>query len=482
MNINFSVVYISLGLVIALVMAALISLQAGLYASFFLVLSWWVWENNTKGFFFFLVIAPLLPILKITQSIETITLLKDVIIISLFTKLYFIPLLTKRLAYRRSALMIPIVLLIFWTVVNVGRSDSMILGVLRARDILLYLLLYFVVLYMPKEKIFYGIAARWFLSSAAIITMLGIYQWFLTPDSAVLRFDPARSIWIPRISSLLAHPSVFGHYLLAVSTLLFALVLTGVQRFRVWAIIFLLGLMPLVYLTYSRAVWLGYAIALLTMSGTYFWSRTSWTKFNAIFQPRIVVMSLMTLILVLLAIFKFTSVGVFLKSSIDPAYASNAERLSVAVRLIAPLTNMEALVGRGLGNVTEQVFRETQVNSFAIASGASQEIRQAKDMTLVDNQYLKTFIELGLTGILLYIWIFAMCLRLSFQLVLENRTPTTGIIGLCGLGFISAFIVQGFFIDVWDIFPTNALFWILVGLITVASQPSFPGGKSNERV
>ncbi|HLD25684.1 MAG TPA: hypothetical protein VJC05_01405, partial [Candidatus Andersenbacteria bacterium] len=165
------------------------------------------------------------------------------------------------------------------------------------------------------------------------------------------------------------------------------------------------------------------------------------------------------LVLLLLAI-KLTPVGVYVRSALDPTYGSNEERIEFAARLIAPMANVEALVGRGLGDVLVQNFRAVDLQAIDIAAGAAREVQLTKNATLVDNQWLKTFVEMGLAGLLIYGWMFWRVGKQAWQV--------TEITGLWGLGFLAAFIIQGFFIDIWDIFPTNAAFWVVAAMVSGA--------------
>lgn len=451
----------------AAVVALIVNLQLAFFLGFFAILGWWTWRNPHQALCLFIIVAPLLPMFKITQTIGTVTLLKDVIILVLLVKVFIIPLLTKRLPYRRNILFGPIVALIAWTAFATLQADSLVLGILRARDIVLYVMLYFVVLYVPHSKQFYRQALTWWLISVTIVSALGYYQFFAVPDSAVLRFDPARQIWIPRVSSAMAHPSIFGQYLITVSALLAALTVYRVKR---WPVAFIgwVALLPLVYLTYSRAVWLGYVAAAAAMGLAYLWIRVRlsrhipWRGWGAGILGVAVVIGLML---------QFTSVGIFVRSTIDPTYGSNAERLEFLARLIAPLTNTQALIGAGLGDVLLQNFREVDVDAFDIASGASRSVQLAKDATLVDNQYLKTFIEMGLVGLLLYGWLYWRLLKGSWLLTTHYQLLTTRVIGLWALGVLAAFVIQAFFIDIWDIFPTNAAFWIVAALVAREQIP-----------
>jgi len=308
---------------------------------------------------------------------------------------------------------------------------------------------------------------KWLLAGLAVLLSLGVYQWFYAVDSAVLRFDPVRSVWIPRLSSVMAHPSIFGEYLVMAVSLLAAIVV--VARKTAWrysAVVGLAVLAPFIFLTYSRGVWVGLVVALGAIAVA---------EAGHLLLTRVKIASRWKQILIGLAIFgvllvgvaRLTPAGVYIRTAIDPTYGSNEERIEFAARLIAPLTNVEAMVGRGLGDVLAQNFREVDLEVYDIASGASRSVQLTKNKTLVDNQYLKTFVEMGLLGLLIYAWIYIRFFKAAFKL----KDGVGKIIGLWGIGFLAAFIVQGLFIDIWDIFPTNAYFWIVAALVSGMSTP-----------
>lgn len=456
-----------------------LSLQAGVFLLFFLTLAWWAWEHPEDGFLFFIVMAPLLPMLKITQTIGTVTLLKDVLILTLATRLFVVPLIRQRLPYRRNILAVPLAALVTWTTISLLRADVTILGILRAREILLYPLLYLAVLYLQHDRRVQRARLGWFTASAVVVLLLGVYQWFLAVDSAVLRFDPLREEWIPRLSSLLAHPSIFGQYLVATVAIAGAAGLVARGRERMYLVIVLVSTLPFIYLTYSRAVWIGLATAVLALAAA--WGGQvvrSRLPRRYILGWGSAAAAVVTTAVILLAL--YTPVGVFLRSAFDPTYGSNEERIEFMARLVAPLTNTEALLGRGLGDVLEQNFREASVTTYDIAAGQARAVQLAKNRTLVDNQWLKTGVEMGLAGLVIYGWLFLRLAKHSWRVGVGHHSrspladPYPRAVGLMTLAFLMAFVVQGFFIDIWDIFPTNALFWILAALASGAGSPAVP--------
>lgn len=472
--------WILIGVLVSAFISMFLSFQLGFFVLFFLATAWWVWENPEPGFLLFLLIIPVLPMLKITQSIGTATLIKDVIILTLFLRAFLWPLLTKKLPYRRNVFVLPILLLFAWTALETLRADSLVLGILRARDITLYMFLYFAVLYLPHSKRIMKKRVKWVVAGLIAIMLLGVYQWFFAVDSTVLRFDPVREIWIPRLSSVMAHPSIFGQYLVTTALLALACVAQykKSQYGLLWLVLFI-ALLPLIFITYSRAVWIGLVVGgglmLLVFVGQEVLHRIS--KRTAV---KSVMVFLAVIILGSTLMLKYTPAGIYVRSAIDPNYGSNEERLVFVARLIGPLSNTEALIGKGLGDVLAQNFREVDLGVYDIASGSSRSVQLTKNRTLVDNQYIKSFVETGLVGLMMYALLFLVFFKSAISGFRESPSYIK-IIKLWAVGFLAAFVVQGLFIDIWDISPTNALFWIVAAFVSISVDKGLVGKFEREQ-
>jgi hypothetical protein len=74
--------------------------------------------------------------------------------------------------------------------------------------------------------------------------------------------------------------------------------------------------------------------------------------------------------------------------------------------------------------------------------------------------------------LLIYAWLIWRFLVGSWQLVQQPDNVMARIVGLTAIGFIASFAIQAFFIDIWDIFPTNLIFWLLAGLVSALLTPN----------
>ncbi len=450
----------------------LFGMEIAAFALLGMLIFWWTYEYPEKSFLTLIILAPLLPLLKATQTLGNATLIKDVIIIALFLRTFLFPLLTQSLPYRRNALFAPLVALATWACFSVLRSGITPLSVLRLRDIGLYMVLYFAVLYLPHTAQRMKMRLIVFLATLAVVMTLGVFQFLYLPDSTVLRFDPVREIWIPRIASTLAHPSVFAQYLITGATLILGLIFAArhlrLQRKRwqeIGATSILLCILTLLYLTYTRAGWLGFAFSFSLMGITYVFLQLKTTSAVHVWKRSSMLVALLALCVIVVAAYSFTPVGTFVKSAFDPNYASNADRIVFIIHLISQTSNTDAVIGKGLGNTITEAREGGNASAFDIASGRSRTIQLSKDQTLVDNQYLKTFIEMGTVGVVLTFWLFWRFVIASKD-ALKKRTYSSFVLGIASVGFLAAFTVQALFVDIWDIFPTNAIFWTLAALVS----------------
>ncbi len=463
-----------IAILVALFLALFFSVEIGLFTLLFACVAWWVWESPEKSLLVFIVLSPLLPMFKATQTLGTITLIKDVIIVMLFLRTFFVPLLEQRLPYRKNLLFAPIVALTLWSLFEVIQGGST-LAVLRLREIILYILLYFGVLYLPHTKKIMKTRTIVFLVTLFIVMLLGIFQFWFAPDSTVLRFDPARQIWIPRMASTFGHPTVFAEYLITGSMLILGLLLTGRIRRKILLIVLLLATIILLYFTYTRAGWIGFAGGIIAAGIAWLASHR-----HNLTQPllrkersreppplrrgswRGLVVVIIGLVIITGAVIRLTPLGTFLRTAVDPTYASNADRIGFFVQLISQTSNKDAIFGKGLGNVITQIRIGGGVTVADIASGDSRTVQLSKDQTLVDNQYLKTFMEMGVVGIVFTFWLFW-----RFFLAARESSPALRILGI---GFLASFMIQALFVDIWDVFPTNAIFWTLAALISQSKR------------
>ncbi len=442
---------------IAAFLGMFFSAQAGLLA----IAAAWVavgaWVFPEASFLLLLFFAPLLPILKATDVLSLITPLKDVVIVTLFLRAVALPVLKKRDPYRENTLLVPTFAFIVWTIVGTLRADLPVLGILRLRDLLLYVPLLWVARALMRENADFRRFLRVLLGSLTLTLLLVFLQAVVFPDGMVQRYDPARSVWIPRASGPLAHPNFLASYILCTLPLVAALALVrGVRpRLRIVGVALSFSALLALGFTYSRGGWLA-LVAALTALGFLVFSR----------KPRAAV-GFLTLVAVCGSILTFSvpRVRTLFVSILDPTYASNADRLGILVDVVSTATPASAIVGRGLGDSVTATLRTVRISLANITAADVQEVRRAKAQTFVDNAVLKTWLEMGVVGIVVFLWIAARAFLLARAACLTDSLPERRAFGVAVGAMVMGLLVLALFLDVPEMFPVPLFFWTFLGVL-----------------
>ena len=444
---------------IALFSAMFFSAQAGLFilgGAWAVVLSW---KYPKQAFWILLFFVPFLPLLKITQTLSAITPLKDFIIVALFARVVIYPIYLKQDPYRRNNILLPIIFLCVYSVFATLRADSLVLGVLRLRDILLYIPMLWIGRAMIVSRKDINDFLKIIFGSVGLVLLLALAQFILFKDGMILRFDPTDGSWIPRASSVLAHPNIMGSYLLCFLPLLFSF---EIFRFKngwkpkVVSVMGLLGLMA-VYATYSRGVWIAFVVAGLAVG------------FLLVYQKRqlffkVVLPLILVVVVSLLAIPRTRNL---LQTIVDPTYASNQERIGIITSLVSEMSITDALFGRGLGDIFTSTGRNIDISISDIAENNVQSVQTAKARTFVDNAVLKTWIETGLAGLLIVGWLVWNIVKKGWTSFVSGRNADEKYFGLALFATTVGLLVLSFFLDIPETFPVALYWWTLVGVAQV---------------
>lgn len=451
--------------VIALFLGLFFSAQSGLL---FLAAAWvavGTWRYPWPAFLLLIAVAPFLLILKATVVLGPLTLLKDIVIVTLFLRS-----LHGDGVLLSSPLRVPVLFLLAWSGIAFLRADAFALGMLRLRDLLLYVLVLVIAarqVTTPERRRTFFMA---FLVTAALVLLLGACQWFLFPDSMILRFDAARQIWIPRVASVLAHPNHLGGYLVFALSLAAAVAWArGVARhFRIGAGLLIVTGLVATYFTYSRSAWIAVPLALAS------------TVFLVGAHRTLRAIGGLSLLALFAAgvVFAVPSTREYIRAVAHPAYQSNKTRLEISAGSLAEVSHAGVVVGEGLGDTATILQRTADISVHDIVAGEVREAQIAKARTFVDNGVVKTWVEQGTVGLVIAGWIAVHLLLLGFRTFRDSAEQESRVIGMTTVAMVCGLSALWFLLDVPDMFPANLYFWTFAGLVVGASQsPS----KSNER-
>lgn len=441
---------------ITLFLGFFFSAQAGLL---FLAGAWvaqLTWRYPWTTFLILTTVAPFLLILKATVLLGPLTLLKDVVILALLARL------VRRETIERfpASLFTAIAALVGWATLAFVFSDAPVVGLLRLRDLLLYIALFPISLQLlaPPERL--RTFLRVFLGTGLLVLALGALQWFAYPDGMVLRLDAARQVWIPRLSSVLAHPNHLGGFLLLLVTLGLALALTRVdprERFVAGAL-FLTGLVA-TYATYSRSAWISVALAVSVV--LFLWAMRE--------RPWLVTGGVILGVGALAGSLLVAPVRDHLRAYADPTYQSNKTRLDIVAGVLTEVSRRGAVIGEGLGDTAVLLGRTADIELYDVVAADVRGAQLAKARTFVDNAVVKTWIEQGIVGLVLAAWVGVRLLLAAFSVLRRSPAGERQALALACIGIIVGLAALWWFLDVPDMFPLNLYFWIFAGALAAST-------------
>lgn len=437
--------------VIALFLGLFFSAQAGLL---FLGGAWLAvatWRHPWPAFLLLIVVAPFLLILKATVVLGPVTLLKDVVILTLVVNVIRAggPTVPRALA-------VPLLALLAWVLVGLVRADATALGLLRLRDLLLYVPMILVGIRLIRSADRQRQFLHAFLGAGLLVLILGAAQWWLFPDGMVLRFDPGSGRWIPRLASVLAHPNHLGSFLVFLLPVSLALILFAGRAFPRWPLAAVVsgGGLLAGYLTYSRSAWVAIAAAILALA-----------LLGVIrLRPRLTAVVLLAAVLAGFGLFLTPRVRSLARSALDPQYASNRERLEILAGTFSDISNRGAVMGEGLGDTVRLLQRVAPISLYELAAASSREAQVAKARTFVDNGVVKTWVELGVVGLVLFGWVAVRLFLTALRRARADPDPVGRALGLATSAILCGLLPLWFFLDVPDLFPVNLYFWTFAGL------------------
>ncbi len=305
---------------------------------------------------------------------------------------------------------------------------------------------------------------RLLLYTSVPITAFGIYEWLVGPD-AVSHLGPglARSIWIVgpeataqpiyRPASTFAFVGHYGAYLLVVSLLAFAaLHMPWARRERLLLVGVFFSAAIAVVVQAQRTTWVLLPIA---VAGVYLLSRNVWGMLRAL--PIVAVGVVVAVVIggsVLGNRLPLLTSGFSLYG--DRLYATGAGSF-----IEADLFSIDGLTGHGTGS----------------ALGASRYVTQGSVPTAFESGWFGTFYMFGLSGPLVYVWLYAAVLLRAWRGTLTIAT------GQRWLGLaIFCFLVLTAVVDGPVAYPpTNVYVWLFAGLLSGLSphaQIQHPQGRT----
>lgn len=356
----------------------------------------------------------------------------------------------KTLLYSVAAL--PIVLYLCLAFLALIRTVGVntYLGFAGFRNMAIYIPMFFVSSYYINSKKDIQKVVNVLFSVGVVVALLGIYEFFFSPLSAQLgRHELFLGHFFRRIYSTMLYPGSLALFLV-----LLILLLLSFHFSRIYLVnkrisyIILSVLLACLFLTYAR----GGLIAFVIGSG-YLLLRHK--RYKTILSCFLVLASMSVALYFLAPSTIWRYVRFFEEFTTEQSITMRASKWVLPFEL---MQNHPAILFTGIG--IDKVGNVVSASRFVTASTSYSFIQ-------TDNYYLQLLIGTGALGVVFLIWILVSLFKEASYAFCYARDEYLKAI-IWGLqAIILAFAFYGVVGSLWESFPLNMYFWVLMGLIPV---------------
>lgn len=342
----------------------------------------------------------------------------------------------------------PIILFILTGLLAFPLSGNIVASVEGFRTIFEYVFLYLLTVSLIRKPQEVRKMIHIILIIGTVVAIYGIYQYFFGMSSYILLLGESATEYSMlfyggqmRIASTAASPNGLGFYLMMTILLSFGIYRRDISKPYKIEIIFSTVIMFICLLfTQSRASWVGGAI------GLFVFVIIGKNKKLLIYIP---IMLIAGLILSPPAIRMRANSIVDLN---DPF---------TSVRLFLWKDNLSRFMSRPMG--------------YGIGTMGHLGNRYRSGFeSIVDNNYLKILLEMGLQGLIAFVWLLYSLFKKGIRSHRDFANQHLSYIPACLLSSLAAFAITGLFANAWEILPGGAYFWILAGFLMAFANTKLP--------
>lgn len=278
-------------------------------------------------------------------------------------------------------------------------------------------------------------------SSAFLVGIDGIFQYFTHKDFLRYRTMPFKN----RINAPFYTPNDLGAYLVPLTILSLS---ANFLYFKNRVIRVLMRIVPVLLfsnliLTFSRGAWLGLIVGLIFMASIVLFLKNKKT---------LLIPSL--LIILIIIVFLPLRSDIPLSKILDFTDAGSVDRKGLWI-IAWNMIKAKPILGHGIG---------TFMHNFKYYNN----IGYSHSVSYAHNCYLQMAAEIGIIGLLAFLWLIVILFKNFIKIIKNNRTKLDPIF----LGLISgllAFLVHSSVETNLYSLDLGALFWIILGLTVSAS-------------
>jgi len=325
-----------------------------------------------------------------------------------------------------------------------------------------YVLFFFLVINHVKDKKEISIICSIAVSAGLLVSLLGIFQYFIP-------FDPDWLYQVARPSATFGNKNMAAQYVIMIIPLSIALFLQAKdEKVRLFFGVAAIEMIAYVVYAHSRGAWLGLTLGgLITLA---FFLRAGWPTINWGLSPkRTSLLVSLLLIHILLPHILPTPTKLEVNyservvSALDLSKGSARTRLAVWVNTLDLIRDHPLGVGLNNWKVVYPKYTHSRMVDRATTSK-----RYFKD---AHNDYLQMVSEITIVGFAFYLWILALLLKTCWKSTDLKYSPFF-------LWSIVGFMTTSFFSFPLKMPATSLFFWLIAGLIMANRFYTMPQSQS----
>lgn len=321
-------------------------------------------------------------------------------------------------------------------------SPSIVIAIEGFRVLVQYILWYFAVVQLLKDKVDAKNLLMIFTCMVGILAIHGVYQYIVGVEMPETWVESSENIRT-RVYSIFTSPNIFGSLLVLATPITVSMIMIEkkIRRKLFYSVLCVCMLGALVF-TYSRGAWLGLACAI----GVYVLLK----------DKRLIIPAVIGAILVLIFVPSISNRLLFMFSG---DYISSSLRGGRLIRWITALQILEEhpLTGLGLGQFGGAV---------AMNHGLSAIVKGESVATFyMDNNYLKIAAESGIIGLGIFVWLMYQVITVSIKTIGVTTDKTMKEMEIGILAGLSGVIFHNLVENVFEVPMMVSMFWMLVAVM-----------------
>lgn len=358
-----------------------------------------------------------------------------------------------------NPLNLPLAIFYIVALLSLLRTTNLYEGLKGLAELSIYIFFFLLVVNHLKKEETVALIFDLIIFSASLASIYDIWV------NKGIDFTTARDLHL----SSFGHPNFAAQYLVIAIPLTISRFLISPTLLRKYLYLTCLLVMTLfLLLTKTRGAWLALAVSLPLMFILLIWQQRKIGRKKIIFSKGTVAAVILA-ILVLSLILLLPPQGLLFGKShpllVRAISTFDLSDYSVKVRLnlwqdVLKMAAHRPILGWGIGNfkVAHHLFRtlaERQATGEGIIFGEAH------------NDFLHLWVELGIFGLLAFIWLLLTALKMGKRLMAELKDNYRGLTTLGVLTAIIGTIVHAFFSSNLQIPATALTFWLMMGILAV---------------